>query len=139
MLMTGDNKTRPCTFPTFILKEKLIKKSTWTVTSSATQWICMTAEYPAQIIDLCSNITTWASKTRPVLVGLELSHNTNPGDTSSSSMPLSLTFTFSPGPTAVTSSSSDHSWSTTTCVWKEIYVRPLFKHCTKAENLNTIH
>lgn len=82
---------------------------TFTVISSAAQWICITAEYPAHIIDLCSKITTWASNILPVLIGLDASHNTKPGDTSSSSMPFNLIFTFSPGPTVVTSSSSDHN------------------------------
>jgi hypothetical protein len=49
--------------------------------------MCITAEYPAQIIDLCSKITTWASNILPVLIGLEASHKTNPGETSSSSIP----------------------------------------------------
>ena len=62
-------------------------KLTLTVISSAAQWICITAEYPAQIIDLCSKITTWASKILPVLIGLEASHKTKPGETSSSSIP----------------------------------------------------
>ena len=65
---------------------------TLTVISSAAQWICMTAEYPAQIIDLCSRITTWASKILPVLIGLEASHKTKPGETSSSSIPWKRNF-----------------------------------------------
>lgn len=52
--------------------------------------MCITAEYPAHMIDLCSNITTCASKILPVFIGVEASHSTKPGETSSSSIPCRI-------------------------------------------------
>merc|ERR1719479_192358 len=67
----------------------------------------MMQEKPAQTIDLRSSITTWASKTFPVLMGLVRLHITKPGESSSSEMPFTLALIFSPEVTAVTSMSSD--------------------------------
>merc|ERR1719415_274114 len=46
----------------------------------------MMQEKPAHTIDLRSSITTWASKTFPVLIGLVRLHMTKPGESSSSEM-----------------------------------------------------
>jgi hypothetical protein len=78
--------------------------------------MCMTALYPAQMIDLCSRMTSWASNTLPVWIGLTASQSTKPGLTSSSSTPFTLTLTFSPGTIRPTSSSSESNMSTVTGV-----------------------
>merc|ERR1719174_1213770 len=67
----------------------------------------MMQEKPAHTMDFRSSITTWASKTLPVLMGLVRLHRTKPGESSSSEMPFTLALIFSPEVTAVTSMSSD--------------------------------
>ena len=77
----------------------------------------MMQEKPAHTIDLRSSITTWASKTFPVLIGLVRLHMTKPGESSSSEMPFTLALIFSPEVTAVTSMSSDQICSILTSLY----------------------
>merc|ERR1719445_2014252 len=84
------------------------------LTSSDMACRCMMQENPAQTIDLRSSITTWASKTFPVLMGLVRLQRTKPGESSSSEIPFTLALIFSPEVTAVTSMSSDQICSTLT-------------------------
>ena len=87
------------------------------LTSSDIACRCMMQEKPAHTIDLRSSITTWASKTFPVLMGLVRLHRTKPGESSSSEMPLTLALIFSPEVTAVTSMSSDQICSILTSLY----------------------
>ena len=77
----------------------------------------MMQEKPAHTIDLRSSITTWASKTFPVLMGLVRLHMTKPGESSSSEIPFTLALIFSPEVTAVTSMSSDQICSILTSLY----------------------
>ena len=87
------------------------------LTSSDMACRCMMQENPAQTIDLRSSITTWASKTFPVLMGLVRLQRTKPGESSSSEIPFTLALIFSPEVTAVTSMSSDQICSTLTSLY----------------------
>ena len=57
---------------------------TTSVTSSTALWMWRMALYPAQMMELCSIMTTWASNIRPISHKLLEGQMTKPGSTSSS-------------------------------------------------------
>mmetsp|Transcript_6873 Transcript_6873/g.12297 ORF Transcript_6873/g.12297 Transcript_6873/m.12297 type:complete len:225 (-) Transcript_6873:979-1653(-) len=75
--------------------------------------MCMTAEYPAVIILLCSRIIRRTSNTDATDTRLSGEHATNPGRTSSSSIPFTRSRTLSPGSATLVSFSSSAMPSTT--------------------------